>query len=106
MRFTNIVAKLSFAALLASAAIGMAAGFGTRIHLWDYQVGLLKIFPYCLFVGLAALAFGIVWVLCAVASASAAGARFGVAGLVGSVALLWVPLRDIYLVSIDQSIPP
>jgi hypothetical protein len=106
MRFMTIVARLSFAALIASAAIGLAAGFGTRIHLWDYHVGLLRIFPYCLYVGLAALAFGIIWTLCAVVSASAAGARFGLVGLVGSIALLWVPLRDIYLVNVDHSIPP
>jgi len=61
MRFMTTTARLSFAALIASAAIALAAGFGTRLHLWDYQVGLLRIFPYSLYVGLAALAFGIVW---------------------------------------------
>ena len=106
MRFMTTTARLSFAALIVSAAIALAAGFGTRLHLWDYQVGLLKIFPYSLYVGLAALAFGIVWMVCAVVSASAAGARFGVIGFAGSIALLWIPLRDIYLVSIDHSIPP
>ena len=35
-----------------------------------------------------------------------AGARFGMVGFAGSIALLWIPLRDIYLVSIDHSIPP
>jgi hypothetical protein len=69
-------------------------------------VGLLEIFPFCILAGLASLALAIVWVFGAVASASAGGARFAIVALLGSIALLWMPLRDIYLIRIEHSIPP
>ncbi|HEY2444734.1 MAG TPA: DUF1499 domain-containing protein [Rhizomicrobium sp.] len=106
MRFSNLVARLSFAAMLVSVAIALAAGFGTRAHLWNYHVGLLTVFPFCIYAGLAGLGLGLVWLLGAVLRGSADGARFGLIGLLGSIALLWIPLRDLYLVRIEHAIPP
>jgi len=106
MRFMNIAARLCFAALLLSIAIGMIAGFGTRFRLWDYQIGLLRIFPLCLYAGVVAVGLGLAWMLTAVLSGSGAGARYAVIGLLGSIAVLCVPLHDLYLERIAHAVPP
>ncbi len=105
-RFLHLVARLSFVVLLLSIGVGVVAGVGSRLHLWDLRVGLLTIFPYCVYLGIAGFASALVWLLTAIFSNSAAGARYGLIGLVGSMAVLWMPLRDLYLVNIEQSIPP
>src|SRR5580692_3259079 len=59
MRFMSIVGRLAFAAFVLSLVVGLVAAFGTRFHVWGFQVGLLKIFPFCLYLGLAGLALGV-----------------------------------------------
>lgn len=95
MRFMNVVARLAFAALAVAFVIGLVASFGTSWHLWDYRVGLLKIFPFCLGFGAAALVLGAAWVVAALFLNSGTGARYGVVGFVGAIVLLAAPAYDI-----------
>ena len=106
MRFQQVTARFSFALLLVSSAIALAAGLGTRFHAWNYHVGLWVIFPWCVYTGLASVVAGLAWIASAVLSGRGAGARYALIGIAGSLALLWVPLHDLYLVKIERSIPP
>ncbi|MGH6888980.1 MAG: DUF1499 domain-containing protein [Rhizomicrobium sp.] len=99
-------ARLSFAALLASIAIALTAGFGTRFGLWNYETGLFGIFPYCLYAGIAALGLGILWMVTAFFSGGGAGALQALVGVVGAIAVLWVPLNDLFRADIEHSLPP
>jgi uncharacterized protein (DUF1499 family) len=105
MRFMNIVGKLAFAAFLLSLVVGLVASFGTRFHLWGFQVGLLKIFPFCLYLGLAGLALGVIWAVSALFMNSGVAARYGVIGLVGSIAVLALPMYNIYMIKVAHAIP-
>jgi hypothetical protein len=106
MRFQHIAARLSFVLLLVSAGAGLVAGLGTRFNLWNYNFGIGTIFPWCLYTGLGALAAGLIWIVSALASHSGVGARYALVGVAGSIAVLWVPLHDLYLTNIERSIPP
>ena len=89
-------ARLSFAALLVSIAIALISGLGTRFGVWTYETGLFEIFPYCIYAGLAALGFGIIWIIIALFSGGGgAGALEALVGVVGAIAMLWVPLNDL-----------
>jgi hypothetical protein len=105
-RFLHVAARLSFGCLLVSIAVGLAAGLGTRFHLWDYHLGVLEIFPFCLYVGMGAFVFGLAWIVTAFFAGSGAGAGYALAGFLGSIALLWVPLDELYLTKIAHAIPP
>lgn len=99
------IARLSFVALLVSIAIALVAGFGTRLGFWNYETGLFGIFPFCLYAGLAALGFGIVWIAVAL-FAGGTGALEALVGVVGAIAVLWVPLNDLFLSDIEHTLPP
>lgn len=99
-------ARLSFAALVLSIAIALAAGFGTRVGLWNYETGLFGIFPYCLYAGLAAFALGVFWMGGAFFSGGSAGALQALVGMVGAIAILWVPLDDLFLSNVEHALPP
>jgi hypothetical protein len=105
MRFMSIVGKLSFAALVVAVIVGLAASLGTRFHLWGFEIGLLKIFPWCMYAGLAAFALGLLWVFAAIFTGSSSGAGFGVVGFLGAIAVLALPLYNIYMVRIAHAIP-
>ena len=105
MRFVGIVAKLAFAAFVVSLIVGLVASFGTKFHLWDFQIGLLKIFPYCLYFGLAGIALGIIWGISALFLNSGRAAGYGAIGLIGSLAVMALPLYNIYMVRIAHAIP-
>ncbi|MGB8362954.1 MAG: DUF1499 domain-containing protein [Rhizomicrobium sp.] len=94
MGFLSVVGRLSFATFLVSLVTGLVASFGTRFGLWDYHVGLLKIFPFCLYFGIAAFVLGLAWVGTALIANTAAGARYGLIGFLGAIAVLAVPLSD------------
>ena len=104
--FLTVAARLSFAALLVSIAIAVVAGLGTRLGLWNYDLGLFEIFPWSLYAGVTALAFGFVWMVTAFLSGTGTGAFYGVIGFVGAFAVLWVPLDDLYLANIAYALPP
>lgn len=106
MRFQYIAARLSLALLLVSAGIALVAGLGTRFNAWNYHTGLWVIFPWCVYTGLAAVAAGLAWFASAVFSGRGAGALFAMVGIVGSIAVLWAPLHELYLTKVEHSIPP
>ncbi|MBN9534880.1 MAG: DUF1499 domain-containing protein [Alphaproteobacteria bacterium] len=96
MRALPVLAKLAFATFAISALIGGGAALGTRIGVFDYQLGLLKIFPWCVFTGLGALALSILWALSALIRNYGTGALYGVIALVGSIAIVSGPLYTIF----------
>ena len=95
MRFMNVVARLAFGALVVALVVGLVASVGTRFHIWDFRVGLFKIFPFCLGLGAAALLLGLAWVVTALLLNTGKGARYGVVGFVGAIILLANPAYDI-----------
>lgn len=99
-------ARLSIAALFLSIAIALVAGFGTRFGVWNYQTGMFAIFPYSLYAGLAALGLGIAWMAVAFFAGGGAGALQALVGVVGAIAILWVPLNDLFRADIEHSLPP
>jgi hypothetical protein len=104
--FLNVVARLSLVALLASIAIALVAGLGTRFGLWNYDLGLFGIFPFAIYAGLAAFVLGLLWIVTALFIGGGRGALSAVIGFVGAIALLWVPLDDLYRAQIEQTLPP
>jgi hypothetical protein len=104
--FQNAVARLSLAALLASIAIALVAGLGTRFGLWNYDFGLFRIFLFAIYAGLAAFAFGLLWIVTALLAGGGYGALYAVIGFVGAIVALWVPLDDIYRTQIEGTLPP
>lgn len=106
MRFLHIAARLSFALLIASLAVGLVAALGTRFHVWNYQVGVWTISPYCVYAGLAALLAGLAWLFVALLWRAGTGARYAVIGIAGSILVLRVPLHDLYLAKVAHSVPP
>jgi hypothetical protein len=96
MRLLPWLAKISFACLVLSLLAGAVAGLGTRLGIWNYQVGIFAVFPWC--VGFALLGFftGLVWTCWALIANRGTAARFGIAGALGSLAIAVVPLADVY----------
>jgi len=96
MRLLPWLAKISFACLLLAVLAGAGAGVGTRLGAWDYTVGIFAVFPWC--VGFALLGFlvGFVWACWALIANRGIAARFGIIGVLGSLAILVVPLADVY----------
>ncbi|HEY4113280.1 MAG TPA: DUF1499 domain-containing protein [Rhizomicrobium sp.] len=115
MRVLAIIAKLSFAAVLVSAVIGAIAAFGTRFGIWDYNFGLLTLFPWCLYFGIAAFALGAAWAIGALIGNVGVATRYGAIGLVGSILIAGPPLYRLYVarqlpaihdISTDTENPP
>ena len=115
MRFLSVAGALSFAAFLASLAIGLTASFGTRLEFWDYSFGLEKIYPYSLYCGGVALAAGLGWLVVALSANVATGLRYGLTGFIGALVVLGVPLAGyvqsygtppIHDISTDVEHPP
>ena len=88
MRFMSIVGKLAFAAFLVSLLMGLVAAFGTRFHLWDFQVGLLKIFPFCLYAGIAGFVLGEIYMLFTVLAPNLQGVPVPLEAIVRRVLVL------------------
>lgn len=103
MRFQPTLAKVSFWAFVFALVIALSAGFGTRFGAWGFQVGLLKIFPWALGIGVIAFLAGAIWVVIALVKNDSTGSRFGIIGLAGAVVLLALPMYDIY---VAKTAPP
>jgi hypothetical protein len=104
MRVLGVAARISFALFVVSLLIGIAATFGTRLEFWNYRFGLFDLFPWCLYTGIAACAFGLIWALGAFFTNAGEDARFGVIGLAGSIALIAIPLYDVSQMSEEPPI--
>jgi hypothetical protein len=103
MRFLGVVARLSAASFAVSLLIGLVASFGTRLEFFTYRFGLYELFPWCLYFGIAGAALGLVWALGAFFANTGEGARYGAIGLVGSIAVIAMPL---YTVAMASELPP
>lgn len=96
MRLLPWLAKISFAAFVAALLVAVVAGLGTRLGFWNLHFGLYVIFAWSIWLGLLSFAAGLVWAICAIVANRGAGARYGIIGLFGSIALLATPAYDIY----------
>jgi hypothetical protein len=103
MRILPNLAKLVFLGFLAALLIGLTAGFGTKFGWWDFQFGLLKLFPWCIYIGLGALALGIVWAIAALFANREKGTAWGLTGLIGAAIVVAFPLYNIY---VAKTVPP
>jgi uncharacterized protein (DUF1499 family) len=103
MRILPNLAKLVFAGFIVSLVIGLGAGFGKQLGLWGFQFGLLKLFPWCIYIGLGALALGIIWLIAAAIARNWSGGRWGIIGTIGAIAVVAFPL---YNLSVARSVPP
>jgi hypothetical protein len=106
IRFQTLAARAAIVLLLAAAATAVVAGVGTRLHAWNTAIGEFGIFPYSLYAGLAAFVTGVVWAVTAFCSSKSAGARYGVAAILGALVLFWVPLRDFWMAEVAHAVPP
>ncbi|MGH6872134.1 MAG: DUF1499 domain-containing protein [Rhizomicrobium sp.] len=103
MRLLGVVARLSGAAFAVSLLIGLVASFGTRLEFWTYHFGLYVLFPWCVYLGIAGAALGLVWAAVAFFSNSGEGAGYGAIGLAGSLAIIATPL---YTLAMAAELPP
>jgi len=92
MRFLSVAGRLSFAAFLCALALALAAAFGTRLGYWDYRFGVYTLLIYALWVAGGALLLGLFWIATALAANKATDLRFGLAGFLGSLVVLGIPL--------------
>jgi hypothetical protein len=92
MRALPALAKIAFAAFAASLIVGLVASFGTRLGVWDFQTGVFRIFPWCVYIGAAGLALGLAWLIASRISGNSESARYGWIGLIGAAAVLALPL--------------
>lgn len=93
MQYRSIAARLSFGAFAVAAAIGLVASLGTRLRFWDTTTGLQVLIPAIASAVLAAFA-GAYWLAAALRNNNSEGWRWGFAGLLGAILLLWTPLND------------
>lgn len=106
MRFQHITARIAFAFLALAIVVALTAGIGARMPLWSAAFGQFGIFPYSLYLAVAALALGLVWVMSAFASGSGAGARYGAGAILASLIIFWIPARDFWMAEVVHAIPP
>ncbi|HWA91898.1 MAG TPA: DUF1499 domain-containing protein [Rhizomicrobium sp.] len=88
-----LAARLSFGALVVAAAIALVAALGTRLKFWEYPTGF-EILAAAVAIGALAAASGAYWLASALRNNNSEAWRFGMAGLIGAVLLLWSPLSD------------
>ncbi len=93
MPYRSIAARLSFGAFVVGFLIALAASAGTRLGYWNYLTGF-KILAPAVAVGLIALFAGLFWLASALRNNNSEGWRWGIAGLIGAVVLVWIPLAD------------
>ena len=106
IRFQHAAARTAVALLGCAIAIALIAGLGTRWNLWPPAFGQFRVFPYSLYAAFGALVLGLAWALTAFASGTGAGARYGVAAILASLVIFWVPARDFWMARVVHDIPP
>lgn len=93
MKYRSIAARLSFGAFGMALAIALAASFGTRLGLWNYERGFEILLP-AVCIGLVAVLAGAFWLAAALKNNNSEGWRWGFPGLIGAAILVWIPLSD------------
>jgi hypothetical protein len=91
MRYQSIAARFSLCAFVVALAISLAASWGTRLAFWNYETGFEILAPG-VGVGLIALLAGAFWLASALRNNNSLGWRWGFAGLIGAMLLLYAPL--------------
>jgi hypothetical protein len=94
MRALPALAKISFAAFLLSAIVGLVAAIGTRLGFWSQDFGLSTLLPWCLGIDAVALVLGAVWVVWAIIANDSTSARYGLVGVVGAGIILFNPVME------------
>jgi hypothetical protein len=102
MRTQPLLARISFAAFFAGAAIALAACAGTRLAVFDLDLGLKLLVPG-LAIGAAGLIVGAAWIWRALALNNSTGWRYGAIGLLGSAILVGIPANHLWHV---YTLPP
>ena len=95
MRIVSTLAKLAFAGFVVSLALALAAGFGKQLGFWDFRFGF-QVLQWAVFVGIGALAVGLVWLVWALIAKNSAGAHWGVMGMIGAAVVAAFPLHGLY----------
>ncbi len=95
MRIVPTLAKLAFAGLVVALALALAAGFGKQLGFWDFRFGF-QVLSWGVFVGLGALAVGLVWLVWALVAKNGASALWGTLGLIGAGVVVAIPLHGYY----------
>jgi len=93
MKYRSTSARLSFGAFVIALVIALVACFGTRLGLWLYTTGFQILLP-AVVIGAIAFLAGAWWLAAALRNNNSEGWRWGFAGLIGAIALLWTPVHD------------
>lgn len=96
MRALPALAKTTFAGFIVSLAVGLVAALGTRLGFWSVTFGLHDVLPWCIGVGLLTFIAGAVWILWAMIANDSTGARYGLIGLAGIIAVLANPVLEFW----------
>jgi hypothetical protein len=96
MKFVPLVARISFAATLATAALIFTAGFGRQMH-WLSYATVRPILAIGVDVGFAAIALGLLWWILRLITKELGAARWGYIGLIGALLVMIVPLNNVRL---------
>ena len=104
MRVLPGLARFVFGLFLLALLIAITASLGTRLGVWDVPFGLKVLFPWCVYVGLAALVLGVLWLIASRVSKETDNSRWGILGLLGAAALIAVPIYNIVQARISPPI--
>lgn len=94
MRSQLLAARLALVLLLLAALAAAAAVAGVRAAVLTYDAGL-NVMTGATILGLAALALALTWLLKALIRNDGAGKRIGLIALIGSAAVVYVPLHNV-----------
>jgi hypothetical protein len=104
MRVLPALARFVFALFVIALLIAVIAPLGTRLGVWSLAFGLKSLMPWCAYIGLAALVLGVIWLIASRTSRETDNARWAILGLLGSGALIAVPIYNIVQAKISPPI--
>jgi hypothetical protein len=93
MRIGPLVARISFCAFVTALVVALTASFGTRLGFWNYETGFEILYP-AIGIGAVAALSGAFWLASALRNNDSTGWRWGFAGLIGGLILLFIPISD------------
>ena len=95
MRFPLLAARLALIAMLLAAVIAVLAILLVRVGNQPFDVGL-EFMAASVALGLIALCLAVIWLAAALKRNRGEGKRAGLAALLGSLVLLYIPLHTVY----------